>query len=147
MTRPSSSSGAPSRTPTVSGTRWTPAAASSLGLTFSSGDLPTRAFGRTVRPIGVPTVSTWEAKNQNGGVRRRSHMPPARTGRWPTSGPESQVRCVRETSKAISAPELPAPTTRTPPSWSWEGFRYRRQSSCTMAGSRSAAKAGILGRW
>jgi hypothetical protein len=133
--------------PTVCGARWTPAAASSLGRTRSSGAAPSRNLGRTLRPTGVLTVSTCEANHQNGGVSSRSHTLSVRTGRWPVSGPDSQVGCVRATSKAISAPELPAPTTSTPPSTSWDGPRYRWGSSCRMPGSSSAAKAGILGRW
>jgi hypothetical protein len=51
-TRPSSSTGRLSRTPTVRGTRSTPAAASSLGRTRSRGAGATRALGRTLRPTG-----------------------------------------------------------------------------------------------
>jgi hypothetical protein len=66
MTRPSSKVGNPSRTLAVLGTRSIPAAASSFGLTRSSGAAIVRAFGRTFRPIGVLVVSTCEAKTQKG---------------------------------------------------------------------------------
>ena len=49
------------------------------------------ALGRTLRPIGVRTVSTREANHQTGGVSSRSHLLPVRTGMWPVSGPDSQV--------------------------------------------------------
>jgi hypothetical protein len=39
-----------------------------------------KSFGRTFLPIGVLMVSTWEARNQNGGVSSRSSMLPVRMG-------------------------------------------------------------------
>ena len=93
-TRPSSSSGSPSRTPTVRGTRSTPAAASSFGRTRSSGAAVRRDLGRIFRPIGVLTVSTCEATNQNGGRQHPAQQPPMRTGTWP------RRRCPRARSDA-----------------------------------------------
>jgi hypothetical protein len=37
--------------------------------------------------------------------------------------PDSHVGCPLTTSRAVSAPVLPAPTTSTPPSCGWDGFR------------------------
>ena len=70
-------------------------------------------------------------------------MPVVFSGRWPGCSPESQVRWPPATSSAMSAPELPGPTTRTPPSRSCDGLRYSLECSCTMRGSSSGAKAGI----
>jgi hypothetical protein len=68
-----------------------------------------------------------------------------RNGTWPVSRPESQVGWLRTTSRAISAPELPAPTTRTPPSRSWEGLRYSLECSWMMVGSTAGANTGRRG--
>ena len=46
------------------------------------------------------------------------------TGTCPRSGPDSHVGCEPTASSEMSAPELPAPTTRTPPSRSCDGLRY-----------------------
>ena len=66
------------------------------------------------------------------------------TGTWPLSGPESQVWWSAETSIAMSAPELPAPTRSTPPGRSWEGSRYSLECICTMRGSSSEANSGTV---
>ena len=104
-------------------------------------------FRRTVRPIGVLTVSTWEAMNQTTGRTSRSFLLPVPKGSWPGCLPDSQVWWSPDSSRAISVPELAAPTTRTPPSCSWDGSRYRLECSCTIPGSSSGAKVGIMGRW
>ena len=66
-TRPSSSTGSPSCTPAVLGTRSTPAAARSFRLTRASGRPRERNWSRAFRPIGVFTVSRRVRRNQNGG--------------------------------------------------------------------------------
>ena len=81
------------------------------------------SLGRTLRPIRVSTVSTRVMKNQNGGVNSRSSRLPALVGSLPGCRPDSQVLLVPASSRAISAPELPAPTTSVGPSRSWEGRR------------------------
>ena len=55
-----------------------------------------------------------------------------RNGTWPGCRPDSHVRCDRATSIAMSAPELPAPTSSTSPGCSWLGFLYSLECSCTM---------------
>ena len=42
----------------------------------------------------------------------------------PFPAPESNTLCVLTSSMATSPPELPAPTTKTSPSWSCPGFLY-----------------------
>ena len=82
----------------------------------SAASPPCASFGRTLRPIGVRSVSTWwprkrmiaqerAARDGVSDAERGSAPCPARTA---TSG-------VRGELMAISAPELPAPTTSTPP--------------------------------
>ena len=56
--RPSSSCGRPLRTPVTRGTRSTPTAARSLGLTRINGPPVEIHLGRAFLPIGVPVVST-----------------------------------------------------------------------------------------
>ena len=67
--------------------------------------------GRSRRPIGFVTLATRETKNQKGGVKSRSTRVPGRVGSLPGCRPESHVRCVAETSSAISAPAFAAPPT------------------------------------
>src|SRR3954452_9201292 len=62
-----------------------------------------------------------------------------------TYGTASQVGCVSTTSKQMSAPELPAPTSSTPPGCSCDGFLYAAECTWTMCGSRSSANAGVFG--
>ena len=45
---------------------------------------------------------------------------------------------------AISAPEFPAPTTNSSPSWSWCGLRFSLEWSWTIRSSGSRANSGIL---
>ena len=73
--RPSSSTGRPPRAPVVLGTRSIPAAVMSFGLTRASGRPREWNFCRTIRPVGVLTVSTCETMNQITGMSSRS--PPA----------------------------------------------------------------------
>jgi hypothetical protein len=127
--------GRPSRTPATLGTRWIPAAARSRCLVRTSGRPWEVSLGRALRPIGVLVVRTrWNTSrntsrrntSRRSSSRRsssRAAAPPMRNGTWPTSRPDSQVRWVGVTSRSISAPELPAPTTRTSPSRNWAGLR------------------------
>ena len=55
--------------------------------------------------------------------QRRSTRLPGASARCPGACPRARFD-VEETSSAISAPELAAPTTRTSPSCSWDGLRY-----------------------
>jgi hypothetical protein len=107
----------------VRGTRSTPAAARSRRRTRARGAAAVSSLGRSRRPSGLSIDSTRENVNQSSGVVRRSVQLPALAGSLPGWGPDSQVGCVADASRAISAPELPAPTTRTGPSRSWEGRR------------------------
>ena len=71
-----------------------------------------------------------------------------RNGMLPGCRPDIHVGCPSEAaSRATSAPEFPAPTTRTPPSRSCDGLKYWLEWSCTILGSSSAAKSGTLGIW
>jgi hypothetical protein len=73
MTRLSSSSGDPARTPTILGTRSTPARINCAGLTRMSGPPCERTLGRTFRPIGVLTVSTrWNRKRSTKRTKNKS---------------------------------------------------------------------------
>jgi hypothetical protein len=94
-----------------------------LGLTRARGVPTPVTLGRTLRPIRVSTVSTRVMRNQNGGVNSRSSRLPALVGSLPGCRPDSQVFLAPAISRAISAPELPAPTTSVGPSRSWEGRR------------------------
>ncbi len=100
---------------------------------------------RTFLPSGVLIVRTWEATNQSTGTKSRLSGCSMRTGTCPLSGPESQVSWLLETSIAMSAPELPAPTSKTPPGRSWDGLRYSLECICTICASSSAAKSGTDG--
>ncbi len=71
--------------------------------------------------------------------------PSIRTGMCPVSLPASQVWCSRATSSAMSAPELPTPTRRTPPSRSCDGRWYWLEWNWTIEGSSSVANEGTLG--
>ncbi len=81
------------------------------------------------------------------GNANRADVGPCRNGIWPDGLPEIHVAWVRATSSAISAPELPTPTTRTFPSCSCPGFLYKNECSCTTLPSSSPANAGMLGVW
>ena len=70
-----------------------------------------------------------------------------RKGTWPGCRPDSHTWCDRATSRAMSAPELPAPTRSTSPGRSWPGFRYSLECNCTMPGSSACAKAGTQPAW
>src|SRR5437870_7038618 len=61
---PSSRVGASARTPTVRGTRTTPAAERSFGFTRTSGPPCIENLCRALRPIGVRTVRTWRPANR-----------------------------------------------------------------------------------
>ena len=141
--------GMPPRTPTTRGARSMPAAARSLGLTRTSGAPWERSFGRTLRPIGVPTVSTRWPMNRNSKGRKTNRAGCALDAEadMTASFPASQVGCCLTTSMAISPPEFPAPTTSTDPSSSCAGFRYSPEWSWTMPGSSWLANAGTRGTW
>ena len=117
-TCPSSSTGRPSRTPPSVGTRSTPAAVRSFGLTRASGDAvrsehPVAPSGRsacrTVRDVW-PTNRHQRDDEPSGPAPDADGLVPGVPARQP------RRMTARTTSRAISAPELPAPTTSTPPS-------------------------------
>ena len=54
-------------------------------------------------------------------------------------------RCDRATSTAISAPELPAPTRRTPPSRNWPGLGTRASEAGRCRGQRLGERGGLRG--
>ena len=145
-TRPSSSTGFPPRTPTVFGTRWTPPARICFGLTRTNMSPWDAYFLFALRPIGVRIVITCSPKNLmiRNATFCANHLSTS-TGTCPRSGPESQVGCEPTTSSETSAPELPAPTTSTPPSRSCDGLRYSLEWNCTIPGSSSRENEGILG--
>ena len=93
-----------------------------------------------------PTVSTWWPTNRTQGAPRGSAPPPSmRKGHMGLTPGEPRRCALGATSRAISAPELPVPTTRTPPFWSCDGFRYSPACSWTMPGSSSRANGGTQG--
>jgi hypothetical protein len=79
-------------------------------------------LGSILRPIGVLVVSTCIPAKRTMGMKNRAAVRPCRNGISPLGLPASQVSCVRLVSRAISAPELPSPTTRTGPGFSWSAF-------------------------
>ena len=111
-------------TPTVFGTRSMPAATICFGLTRTSMSPWDASFAFALRPIGVRSVRTWSPTNLmiRNATFWATHVSML-TGTCPRSGPESHVGCEPTTSSEMSAPELPAPTTRTPPSRSCDGLR------------------------
>ena len=145
-TRPSSSSGYPPLTPVVLGTRSTPAATMSFLSNPAEGDAP-RRIEKVVTDFstdGSVTVRTRVAMNHMMGVNSAVGDGPRRGGLL--TGVRAREPClmVRASSMAISAPELPAPTTSTPPSWSCDGLRYSEEWSWTIPSSSSGAKVGML---
>ena len=129
-------------------TRSTPARMRSFRLTRASGSprldscLPGLSADR--RPHGQHVREQEPERRREQPIRAGSRRGPA-PGPYPYRTATSGDRA--DDSRAISAPELPAPTTRTPPSWSCDGFRYSLEWNCAMAGSRSAANTGIRGAW
>ena len=123
--RSPASRGWPSRTPVTLGTRSMPASIRSCGFTRTSGAAFERSFGRTLRPIGLLTFSTWWPTNFTSRTRKNlASAVSIRKGTWPDSLPDIQTfRPVeRAISIAMSAAEFPAPTTSTGPSKSCDGL-------------------------
>ncbi len=124
-----------------------PAAAMSRGLIRMSGPPREMIFGRAFRPIGVFTVSTrWKTnRSTRRSNRSRDAMPSMRNGRWPGSRPDIHVGWSLADSRAISAPELPAPTTRTPPSRNWDGLSPLRVLSAAAPEAAGELARTVLG--
>ena len=116
--RRSPTTGIPLRTPTMLGTHSIPAACRSLGLERTRGPAQVSMVDRALRPIGVFRDNRWWNTNRmtSATIRCCQTAVSIRTGTWPTDGPAIQVGCLRAASRPISAPELPAPTSSTPPS-------------------------------
>ncbi len=73
-------------------------------------------------PIGVRMVSTCLARKNSTGKATLAAGFSRRNGTWPWIGPLSTTGCPAvPASKAMSPPECDAPTTSTPPGFSWDG--------------------------
>src|SRR5918996_3589461 len=90
--RPSSSCGSPLSMPATRGTRSTPRAARSLGLTRINGSPVEIHLRRTLLPIGVLVVSTrWKMTRAMNGIRTRATTLSGRKGMAPVAAPESKT--------------------------------------------------------
>ena len=137
----------PSRTPIARGTNSTPAAASCLRLTRMRGSLEAAILGSALRPIGEPKVSTCDQTCHRSGKIIRPAGPSMSNGICGPGSPDSSTRRSAASSSAMSAPELPAPTTRTSPSGSSRGLRYALECSCVTRASTLPANSGTRGSW
>ena len=126
------------------GARSTPAAARSSGLARTSG-IPWGAL----RPLPATHGVVWSGRDgrdrRNSGRKKRAENDSIRNGggRIPT---REAHRAPSATSSAISAPELPAPTSRTSPSWSWPDCGRRRSAAGRWRGQARRPKDGKHGR-
>ena len=126
-TRPSSSTGLPvAHARDRAATRSTPAAARSLGLTRMQRLAVPR--GPSAAPCGRSAcriVSTCVARRTTAAGRRSRARRPSMSNGICAGVPARTARSMarRATSSAMSAPELPAPTTSTAPSRSCDGLR------------------------
>src|SRR6266545_2435530 len=108
-TRPPSSTGRPSRTPTTrSSTRSTPRAARSARLTLSIGPPWKRTSFIAFRPIGVRRVITCRPTNRNTGRKTRAPRLSSRPGIWPGSTAQHGVVRAGDLVRDVGARVRPA---------------------------------------
>ena len=81
------------------------------------------SFGRALRPIGVPIVSTrWKTNRKNGNSEPRRDALPCETGCGPTSCPTASVACVARQLDGDLRPRVAGADERTSPVLQLDGL-------------------------
>lgn len=107
-------------------------------LTPISGPPPCTSLGRSLRPMGVPTVRIrWNStRRTRRASKRRPRNPPTRNGISPVLRPTMYTCRLLASSIASSEPELPAPTSSTGPGSSWPGANSVQYGQLEVSGIR-----------